>query len=107
MSVHRQIALLLSILNTLLAVSHIYAMWKLLSANSYRRRQEMLVDIVTDSSNKINGIMKLLKTKKRLRCNRRFWERPDEPVRGGTILSMTLLYPRSGVKTFVCLRSPL
>ena len=64
MSVHRQIALLLSILNTLLAVSHIYAMWKLLSANSYRRRQEMLVYIVTDSSNKINGIMKLLNTKK-------------------------------------------
>ena len=76
MSVHRQIALLLSILNTLLAVSHIYAMWKLLSANSYRRRREMLVDIVTDSSKKINGIMKLLKTKKRRRCNRRFWERP-------------------------------
>ena len=53
----------------------------------------MLIDVVTDSS------------KKGLDSIAAFGKGQDEPVRGGTILSVTLLFPRSDVKNFACLRS--
>ena len=67
----------------------------------------MLVGIVTDSSSKINGIMKLLRAKKGLDAIVDSGKGQDEPVCGEKILSMTLFFPRSGVKTFVCPRNPL
>ena len=99
--------LLLSVLNTLSAASHTYAMCKVLSANCSTRRREVMIHIVTASSNKLNGIMKLLKTKKDLDAIADSENHQDEVMRGGAILSVTLLFPRSGMKTFVCLRSPL
>ena len=50
----------MSILNSFSAASHV----ETATANSYRRRLEMLVDTV----NKFNGIIRLSKANKTLRC---------------------------------------
>ena len=68
--------LLTSILSALTATAAMYTALAVASANYYRRKREMFMSIITDSSNKISAISQLLKAKKRGARNRRFWQRP-------------------------------
>ena len=68
--------LLTSILSALTATAAMYTELAVASANYYRRKREMFMSIITDSSNKISAISQLLKAKKRGVRNRRFWQRP-------------------------------
>ncbi len=74
--------LLTSILSALTATAAMYTALAVESANYYRRKREMFMSIITDSSNKISAISQLLKAKKRGARNHRFWQKPGRTSAG-------------------------